>query len=129
MNAGSLLPITDDRWEAEFFSRWGNYFHLLEILVDSRTFNQTLNKFKPNAESMVPIKLFKSDHHLAINYSRAWGLWSAYKITNNKVYRDAYLENVMAGYALHEAYKNNYHSYGHWVPQFGIYSITYSLEH
>jgi hypothetical protein len=128
MDYGCPSSIGNDRTDDEFFSRWGNYFHVLETLADSRSFNAILNKCGSTNDLMAPITTFGSDHHLGVNYSRAWGLWSVYKKTHNKVYRDAYLDNVMANYSLHEKNKYNYHSYGHWVPQFGIYAITYPLE-
>ena len=112
----------------EFFSRLGNYFHLLEVTIDTKTFLKTLSSLQPDYNSMVPVKSFENAHHLGMNYSRAWGLWSIYKKTNNIDYRNAYLRNVMMGLKEHEIYKDNYGSYGHWVPQFGIYAITYPFE-
>jgi len=119
-NDSSLYP--------EFFSRFGNYFHLLEVLVDSETFIQILDSFGSDNQSMAPVTLFKNNHHFGINFSRSWGLWSIYKKTNNINYQNAYLDNVIMGLQDFYVYEKDYKSYGHWVPQFGIYAVTYPLE-
>jgi hypothetical protein len=102
----------------DFFSRYGNYLHFLEVTTDENTFVQILKTYPIDLDSIMPIQKFKNDHHLGVNYSRAWGLWSVYKKTKNDNYRDAYLNNVLMGLKEHDSYSNEYHRYGHWVPQF-----------
>ncbi len=118
----------DSKKYPEFFSRFGNYMHLCEVTADADLFKQILSKYQPDTTSLLPIESFKNFHHLGMNFSRAWGLWSLYRRTNDLTYRKAYLTNVMMGMQEHESYQNDYNSYGHWVPQFGIYALTYSAE-
>ena len=112
----------------EFFSRSGNYFHFLEAAADTKTFLHMLDKCQIDPNKIEPVTKFENDHHLGLNFSRAWGLWSIYKKTNKEEFRNAYLKSVMAGLNEHAQYKNNYNKYGHWVSQFGIYAITYPFE-
>lgn len=118
----------DKKLNPEFFSRVGNYFHLLEATVDSQEFSRVLNSLQFDYDSMRPVQSYENNHHLSINYSRAWGLWSIYKKTNDLYYRNAYLKNIEAIFLKHNEFKDQYRSYGHWVSQFGIYAITCSIE-
>jgi hypothetical protein len=112
---------TDD---TQFFSAFGNYFYLLEELVDDNTFKAELKEHAPAPADLRPIMKFLFEHQLALNYSRARGFWSIYKKTGDPAYARAYLENVMAGYREHAEYRKKYGPYSHWVPQLGVYALT-----
>ena len=114
------LQVDYDR--GSFFSPWGNLAHLLVLVLNEQEFKQWLADNQQ--EDLTPVKKLRSIHHLGINYSRAWGLWSIYAATGEQKYLRAYLAHITAGLSLHQKYKQSYFQYDHWVPQFGIYAIT-----
>ncbi len=110
-----------------FFSNWGNLNHLLALAWEKKQFNDWIEHNIPNDINLKPISNFRGAHHLGINYSRAWSFWSIYLKYRNYIYLQAYQEHVKENFSLHSRYKNDYHSYGHWVPQFGIYAVSAPL--
>lgn len=108
----------------EFFSLWGNYIHLMCGSSSNITFCEELNENPPTDTDLVPVNDLYSAHHLSINYSRAWGFWTAYNATKDDRFLTAYIDHVKAGLSIHDQYVDSYMQYGHWVPQFGIYALT-----
>ncbi|MBV1930788.1 MAG: DUF2891 domain-containing protein [Porticoccaceae bacterium] len=110
--------------EPGFFSVYGNYLHLLQQM-DMHDRLHTLLAARPiSDEQLKPIKHLQSNHHLSINYSRAWALSSLYETTGKQRYLDAYEVHIRHNFNLPKNIKDDYLRYGHWVPQFGIYAIT-----
>ena len=73
------------------------------------------------------IENLKTEHHLAIHASRAWGLYSAYIATSDQIWKEAYDMHVRASVDLHPIWKADRRAYAHWVPQFTLYAILMSL--
>ena len=69
------------------------------------------------------VRDLNTDHHLAINASRAWGFHCAYLATSEKKWKEAYDEHVQASIDLHPVWKDDRRAYSHWVPQFTLYSM------
>ena len=79
------------------------------------------------AESLQPLPMpFATAHQGGLNYSRAWGLWVLFRTTANPAYRlafEAHLNAMMTDLPLWQA---DYHRYGHWVAQFGLFAYRVS---
>ena len=119
------VTLESDRDQrAEFFSRWGNWAHVLEVTRTQAEFDRWLADHRPAASELEPIDLTYTDHHLGMNFSRAWGLWSVYERTGDVRWRTAAIRHIGAGMSMHDARKGDYRAYGHWVPQFGIYALS-----
>ena len=118
------LNLALDELNNDFFSLWGNFSYMLSYLLDSKEYKKWINKQSIHEAYFQPISHINSNHHLGINYSRAWGFWRAYEVTGEEEYNEAYISSIKTGFSLHERYKNNYHAYSHWVPQFGILALT-----
>lgn len=120
------ISLNADRYSTDFFSQWGNWAYLLSNILSQKDFANWLDMQKITPTQLHPITEINSNHHLSMNYSRAWSFWSVYKMTGLLEYKDAYRTAIDSGLSVHSKYKNRYHAYGHWVPQFGIYAITIS---
>lgn len=119
---------SDHDLRAEFFSRWGNWAHLLEVTHDRPAFAAWLAEQSTTDADLAPADVFHTAHHLGMNFSRAWGLWSVYRKLGDVRWRTAAVRHIAAGMGTHDAKKTDYGAYGHWVPQFGIYAISATHE-
>jgi hypothetical protein len=125
LDAPPLDPKEDHR-RAEFFSRWGNAGNLV-----AATHPDALKAwFERSAKgaSFEPVVRPRSDHHLGMSFSRAWGLCAMGKALGDDRLLDAAARHVRAAMRVHEAKKDDYDAYGHWVAQFGVYAVRCLME-
>jgi hypothetical protein len=121
---GSVVnPVTEQPTDPGFFSLWGNWAYLLSQ-VDPGGLKHWIAGQQISERALTPITEFYSDHHIGMNISRAWGLWWAYKVTGQSRFRSAYNDHVEQALADYKKHSENYWSYGHWAPQFGIYALS-----
>lgn len=85
-------------------------------------------EFVPETLVLAPLTEFPSAHPGGLNFSRSWGLWSLYRATSEQQFSDAYVEHIDTHMAQPEYWAENYLSYSHWVPQFGVYAIALSWD-
>ena len=62
--------------------------------------------------------------HMAMNFSRCWGLWQLYKSTGDPRYLKLYLDHFELQYRTAAAWKGDYREVGHWVAQFGVFALA-----
>ena len=109
-----------DRYgKGEFFSLWGLQTYLIYTALGA----EELSKWLEDDYNLSVVEDLNSDHHLAINASRAWGFHCAYLATSDQKWKEAYDEHVQASIDLHPVWKDDRRAYAHWVPQFILYSI------
>lgn len=89
-------------------------------------FARWLGRFLPPDQLMEPIESPDSAHQSGLNFSRAWGLWSLYRITDDTAYLDAYLKHIRRTYSHSEQWGGRYETVAHWVPQFGMLALMVS---
>jgi len=118
------LDLKFDKSNSDFFSLWGNFSYMLSFILDDSEYNKWLKKQIYTPELIKPVEHINSNHHLGVNYSRAWGFWKAFEKSNNDKFLYAYDNAINMGFSFHKKYKGNYSAYGHWVPQFGILALT-----
>jgi hypothetical protein len=109
----------DREGKGEFFSLWGLQAYLIYTALGA----EELSKWLENDYNLDIVENLNTDHHLAINDSRAWGLHCAYLATSEQKWKDAYDEHVQASKDLHPVWKDNRRAYSHWVPQFTLYAM------
>ena len=109
----------DRQGKGEFFSLWGLQTYLIYTVLGA----DKLSKWLEDDYNLSVVKDLNTDHHLAINASRAWGFHCAYLATSEKKWKEAYNKHVQASIDLHSIWKNDRLAYSHWVPQFTLYSI------
>ncbi|HCH63120.1 MAG TPA: hypothetical protein DFR83_09965 [Deltaproteobacteria bacterium] len=118
----AILDV-DREGRGEFFSLWGLQVYLIYTVLGAEVLKHWLEKI-PNLEV---IQNLKTEHHLAIHASRAWGLYSAYSATSDQVWKEAYDRHLQASIELHPVWKVDRRAYAHWVPQFTLYAILMNL--
>jgi hypothetical protein len=106
-----------------FFSPWALRAHLLETASSPAQFQNWIQAAPSAPASLSPIQNTQTDHHLGINFSRAWGLFSTYLVLKQDLWLQASVNHLQAAMQAHPQLKDNYHAYAHWVPQFGIYAM------
>jgi len=109
----------DREGKGEFFSLWGLQTYLIYTVLGA----DELSKWLEEDYNLDVVKDLNTDHHLAINASRAWGFHCAYLATSDPNWKMAYDEHVQASIDLHPVWKNDRKAYAHWVPQFTLYTI------
>lgn len=67
-------------------------------------------------------------HQSGLNFSRAWGLWAAYRASGDRRWRDQYVDHVRTHVGQPEFWAENYWAYSHWVAQFGVHAIDLSYD-
>ena len=113
----------DREGKGEFFSLWGLQTYLIYTVLGA----DELSKWLEEDYNLDVVKDLNTDHHLAINASRAWGLYCAYLATSDQKWKMAYDEHVQVSIDLHAVWKNDRRAYAHWVPQFTLYSMLMGI--
>jgi len=109
----------DREGKGEFFSLWGLQTYLIYTALGA----DELSKWLEDDYNLSVVDDLNTDHHLAINASRAWGFDCAYLATSDQKWKMAYDEHVQVSMDLHPVWKNDRRAYAHWVPQFTLYAI------
>ncbi len=122
------LSFGSDNERQEFFSRFGNWVHLIAETLDETTLHAFLKK-RPIADAdLKPIVHAKPrPHHFGMNWSRAWALKKLSRKApeaERKRFEQAYEAHVRQGLKEFAAHKGDYAAYDHWVPQFAVYALT-----
>ena len=113
----------DREGKGEFFSLWGLQTYLIYTTLGANE----VSKWLEDDYNLSIVEDLNTDHHLAINASRAWGFHCAYLATSEKKWKEAYDGHVQASIELHPVWKDDRRSYAHWVPQFTLYSMLMGI--
>ena len=118
-----------DREHSDFFSRFGNFAYLAAKTRDAAGLTAFLAPRPVRDEDIAPlVDTADAAHHLGTNWSRAWALKAlsaaATDEADRKRFRKAFEAHVAQGMKQHEASKDDYGFYSHWVPQFAVYALT-----
>jgi hypothetical protein len=77
---------------------------------------------------ITPVTNISSAHTSGLNFSRSWGLWSLHDATGDPAWRSRLVEHVEWQMDHPEYWAEDYVSYSHWVPQFGVYALAQTTE-
>jgi len=100
---------------------------IVEILPQAEA-DAWIDEFLPAELVLEPLTELPNAHPAGLNFSRAWGLWSLYRATGEIQFSDLYVDHVEIHMGQPEYWAENYLSYSHWVPQFGVYAIALSWD-
>jgi hypothetical protein len=67
-------------------------------------------------------------HSAGLNFTRAWGLYGAWRITQDPRWRDAAAELIIGHAARPERWRDDYARYAHWIPQFGVFAVAETVD-
>lgn len=110
----------------EFMAVCTNWAWLVGKVLPHDIFKSWLADFLPESMVIEPINDAASVHQVALNFSRAWGLWNLYWMTGEIRFLDAYLKHFNSTYEQPEAWKGDYGTLAHWVAQFGMLALIVS---
>jgi len=67
-------------------------------------------------------------HSAGLNFSRAWGLYGAWRITRDPRWRDAAARLIVGHAGRPESWRDDYARYAHWIPQFGLFAVVETVD-
>ncbi len=67
-------------------------------------------------------------HSAGLNFSRAWGLYGAWRTTGDSRWRDAAARLILGHAAQPERWRDDYARYAHWIPQFGVFAVAETVD-
>ena len=67
-------------------------------------------------------------HSAGLNFSRAWGLYGAWRITREPRWRDVAAGLIIGHAARPERWRDDYARYAHWIPQFGVFAVAETVD-
>jgi len=112
----------------EFFSRWAMQCLLLGEVLGAPEMRAWLDGQSLPDGALRPIEDLRSPHHLGMNASRAWGMWSAYRATGARRWLQAYEAHARASVDLHARWESDRRAYAHWVPQFTLRALLMPMD-
>ena len=122
------LPQSYDDNIDEFFAASLQRTRTILTVLDPEESRAWLASFYQRGLLHNPLNEAPRPHSAGLNFSRAWGLWSLFKVTGNGAYRDMYADHIVTHMESPQYWRDDYKKYSHWVPQFGIYAIALSME-
>lgn len=102
--------------------------HALENMLPADEVRPWVEAFIGRDADLQPLTEIEKPHPGGLNFSRAWGLWSVYRVTGDTAWRDAYVAHVDTHLRQPRYWRDDYRSFSHWVPQFGVYAIALSYD-
>jgi hypothetical protein len=128
VESSDRVGFASDR--GDFFSLYGNWAYLIARTQPAETLARFLSEHPPGEVPGPGPPV--SDHALGLPWSRAWALGALARLGPDPAVRqrmrEAWEGHIRQGFANHEAFKDNYGAYGHWVPQFAVYALTEEME-
>jgi hypothetical protein len=67
-------------------------------------------------------------HAAGLNFSQAWGLYAAWRLTGDEAIRERTASLVLDHVDMPELWRQDYHRYSHWIPQFGVFAIAETYD-
>ncbi len=124
----TAIGFGEDQGRPEFFSRFGNWAYLVVRTQDKDAIAAFLAKHPVADADLAPVEPGAKDHHLGMNWSRAWALASLAAAVpegpERTRLRTAFSAHVAAGIRTHDLRAGDFRAYDHWVPQFAVYALT-----
>jgi hypothetical protein len=112
----------------DFFSPCLLRVHAIAEMLSIAEATPWIEKFVGRDAQLQPLTEIGTPHPGGLNFSRAWGLWALWRLTADPQWRDAYVNHVLTHVAQPQYWREDYRSFSHWVPQFGIYAIALSYD-
>lgn len=112
-----------DRERGNFMAVCTNLLSVAARILKPAEFKSWYPRFIGKAGTPRAVREPVNWHHYGLNFSRAWGLWDAYKVTGDQALLDAYVAHFTAAYTDRDNWDGDYRGVGHWVGQFGVYAL------
>jgi hypothetical protein len=122
------LPSSYDNVTDEFFAASLQRTRAILTILPKAEALQWYESFYSKKVSLKPMYMAPTPHSAGLNFSRAWGFWTLYASTGNEIYRELYVDHIVTHMNFPQSWRDDYRKHAHWVPQFGIYAISLSME-
>jgi len=122
------LSPSYDNITNEFFAASLQRTRTILTILPKKESLQWFESFCSKEVLLEPMQLAPTPHSAGLNFSRAWGLWTLFQSTQDLVFRDMYVHHILTHMNLPSCWRDDYRKHAHWVPQFGIYAISLSME-
>lgn len=124
-----LCPLQAEHTNtSDFFPPCLHLARLAMLVLPEDERGDWLAEHLPDDFELRPLTTMSSAHSGGLNFSRSWGLWALWQATGDTHFRDLYVEHIETHVGMPQYWAENYYSYSHWVPQFGVYGIALSYE-
>ncbi len=140
--AAGDVPFGADFGTPEFFSRFGNWAYAVLETQDAETVRAFLARRPIPDADLAPVTEFMPyphspaarpkpiAHEFGLIWSRAWALRAlsrspAVSPRDRERFTKAYQAHVEEGLRQLDRFGGDYETYGHWVPQFAVYALTF----
>jgi len=121
-------PASLDQDTNEFFPAALQRCRALLTILSPEDSSTWLASHQHGSGEFSPLTMFPTTHSAGLNFSRSWGLWTAYQYTKDPAFRDLYVNHIVTHMDRPQYWRDDYRKHGHWVPQFGVYAIALSLD-
>ena len=122
-------PLEEDRDNSGFFpSCLHRPLAIVTVLPEAESADWAAAFLPVPVPAIAPRTTFPLAHMAGLNWSRTWGLWALWSATDDPAWRDLYLDHVLTHADMPEYWAQDYWSYAHWIPQFGVYGVALSYE-
>jgi len=132
--AEGMAPALDRLPAAEIEAAWPDFMAvtaaLCELLVRSGAVNAEIVLRKASAQMLRlhPVEKPERAHHHALNFSRAWSLFSVFESSDDERFLALALDHLETGLRHPSWWRGDYRAVAHWVPQFGIFALQRAIE-
>lgn len=128
--AGAPLPcpFDADARAGSFMAICTNWAWLAGETADSESAPAVVRSLLPPETDMAPLESPGRSHLYGLDFSRAWGLWRLWRITDDAAYLAAYAAHFRRGYEDRSWWDGEYRAVGHWVAQFGVFALMPLFE-
>ena len=76
----------------------------------------------------LPGSAMRNPHTAGLNFSRAWGVYGAWRLLRDPRLLDVWAELVSAHLAMPGYWRSDYWHHAHWVAQFGVFAIAATFD-
>lgn len=121
-------PLSMEVETREFMAVCTNWAWLVGKVLPRAELKAWLAGFLPAGLIIEPIEDEASVHQAGLNFSRAWGLWNLYRMTDEPRFLTAYLQHFKSTFDRPDIWNGDYDTLSHWVAQFGMLALVVSYD-
>jgi hypothetical protein len=132
--AAHILPSLDQLPSAAEEETWPDFMaitpNLCEIVVRSGVadIGTVMAKAGDRLRALTPVTAPQKPHHYALNFSRAWALFSLYEASGDERLLGLYLDHMEMSLKHPSWWRGDYRAVSHWVPQFGMFALQRAMK-
>jgi hypothetical protein len=128
MDSWCPMPVDSEPENFEFIPPCLQRAMTVLAVMPEQISNKWLEDFVAAQDQLSPVDHPRLATHGALNFARAWGLWSLYAATGDGAYRDSFVDHMDAGVGQLRRAKAKGAEVDPWQAAFGVYALSYTYE-